>query len=132
MPRAVDELLRLAGPSRAVFRRAHSVTVIGGERIAAGDGVILMLSAANRDPERFASADRIDLERETTGHVAFGRGAHSCSGSALIRMAMAVATRALLDRAPHVDVAGDVEWLDGFAIRGPSSLPLQFGLWVLG
>jgi hypothetical protein len=124
MSRAVEELLRLAGPSRAVFRRALHEVEIGGARIPAGEHVVLMLSAANRDPAKFADPERFDLHRDASSHVAFGRGAHSCSGASLIRTAMAIATRALLDDTTDAELAGDVTWIGGFAINGPASLPV--------
>lgn len=122
MPRAVEELLRLAGPSRAVFRRAGGDVQIGDARLGVGDRAVLMLSAANRDPAKYSDPEKLDIHRDTSGHVAFGRGAHSCSGAALIREAIAIGTRALIDATTRLELTGDVEWLDGFAIRGPTSL----------
>ena len=124
VPRAVEELLRLAGPSRAVFRRAQQDFEIGGVCIAEGEHVILMLSAANRDPVKFRNPERFDLDRDSSGHVAFGRGAHACAGASVIRAAMSIATRALLDTTTGVELSGDVAWIDGFAIRGPATLPV--------
>jgi len=108
MPQAIEELLRFAGPSRAVFRK----------------GMTLMLSEANRDPAQFPDPDRLDIRREITGHVAFGGGPHACSGAALIRMAAAVATHALLDATSTIEVSGEPERIDGFAIQGVLSLPV--------
>ena len=124
MPRAIEELLRYAGPSRAVFRQAKSDVCIGDASIGANERVVLLLNEANRDPERFADPDRLDLRRDASAHVGFGKGAHSCAGSSIIRMAAAVATSALLDVLGGVESIGDVEWIDGFAIRGPASLPV--------
>jgi cytochrome P450 len=122
MPRAVEELLRHAGPARAVFRRALTEMAIGRANVAAGDRVILMLSAANHDPARFPEPGRLDVRREAVGHLALGSGAHSCPGAPLIRMAVAVATDALLRMTSAVELVGEVEWIDGFAIRAPSTL----------
>jgi cytochrome P450 len=124
MPRAVEELLRHAGPARAVFRRALAETTIGRASVTPGDRVILMLSAANHDPARFPEPGRLDVRRDAAGHLAFGRGAHSCPGAPLIRMAVAVVTGALLGTASAVEPVGEVEWIGGFAIRAPASLPV--------
>lgn len=124
MPGAVEELLRHAGPSRAVFRRAAARMAIGGASISPGDRVILMLWAANHDPARFPEPGRLDVRRDAAGHLAFGAGPHSCPGAPLIRMAVAVATAALLEATRRVELAGEVEWIDGFAIRVPASLPV--------
>ena len=124
MPKAVEELLRHASPARAVFRRALAEMSIGRARIAPGDRVILRLSAANHDPAQFPEPGRLDVRRDAAGHLAFGRGAHYCPGAPLIRMAVAVATDALLSMMSAVELAGEVEWIGGFAIRAPASLPV--------
>jgi cytochrome P450 len=124
IPGAVAELLRHASPARAVFRRALTEISIGGATIAPGDRVILMLLAANRDPSRFPDPDRLDVRRDAAGHLAFGGGAHFCPGAPLIRMAVAVATGALLRMTSAIEPAGEVEWIGGFAIRAPASLPV--------
>jgi cytochrome P450 len=122
---SIDELLRFAGPSRAVFRRAGpkgSAPLRSDAPIAPGQRVILMLHDANRDPARFPDPDRLDLARDASGHVAFGRGSHSCVGAPVVRLAVEIATNALLEASEgHVGVR-DVQWLDGFAIRAPVSL----------
>ena len=83
-----------------------------------------MLSAANHDPAQFPEPGRLDVRRDATGHLAFGRGAHSCPGAPLIRMAVAVATDALLRMTSAIEPVGEVEWIGGFAIRAPASLPV--------
>jgi cytochrome P450 len=122
MPGAVDELLRHASPARAVFRRALAGLSIDGASVAPGDRVILMLSVANHDPARFPEPGRLDIRRDAAGYLAFGRGAHSCPGAPLIRLAVAVATGALLRLTSAVELVGEVEWIGGFAIRAPDSL----------
>ncbi len=117
----IDEILRFAGPSRVVFRLARSEIHIGDARIEAGQRVALMLARANRDPEKFADPDRLDFARDASAHLAFGRGPHACIGAAVVRMGVVTATNALLCVARDVSIV-DVEWLDGFAIRAPSSL----------
>jgi cytochrome P450 len=114
MPSAIEELLRFAGPSRAQFRRAVASTALGSVRIAKGD--------ANRDPAHFSDPHELDLLRTPRGHLAFGSGGHACVGSPLIRMAAAVATRALFTRFARMRLSPPVQWRGGFAIRGPASL----------
>jgi cytochrome P450 len=123
IPRAVEELLRHAGPSRAVFRRALAEVRIGCAEIGSGDRVVLMLAAANHDSARFANPDHVDFCRGTAEHLAFGAGVHSCSGARLTRIAVAVGTEALLRTTDAVELTGPVEWMNGFAIRAPASLP---------
>jgi hypothetical protein len=123
IPRGVEELLRLAGPARAVFRSALRDTAIGTARIAADDLVILLLAAANRDPFRFPEPDRLLLDRRPNPHLAFGAGAHACAGASVVRAALVAATAALLRGTAAVEVSEPTTWIDGFAIRAPASLP---------
>jgi cytochrome P450 len=124
--RAIEELLRFAGPSRAVFRRARAAVRIGAAHIGAGQRVALMLADANRDATRFPDPDRLDLTRDASGHLAFGRGSHSCVGASIIRLAVTVATQALIGATHGTPSVDAVEWIDGFAIRAPSSLIVTF------
>ena len=124
MPRVVDELLRVASTSRAVFRRAEADRQIGGADIRAGDSVILMIAAANRDPLKFPDPMRVDLTRAAVGHLALGIGVHPCLGASLVRIVVTCATTALLAATTRIEPVGAVEWLDGFAIRAPATLPV--------
>ncbi|MEV5242510.1 cytochrome P450 [Streptomyces cinnamoneus] len=99
--RAVEELLRYVsvvdhGPTRA----AREDVEIGGTTVRAGEVVVVSLAAANRDPRRFPAPDLLDLTRDTTGHLAFGHGAHQCLGGPLARIALDTGLTALLDRLP--------------------------------
>ena len=80
-----------------------------GQHLAPGDRVTLMLSTANRDPARFAEPARFDIDRDAAGHLAFGRGRHACPGAPAIRMAVAVATEALLSATRTVEPLGEAE-----------------------
>lgn len=122
MPAAIEELLRFASPARAVIRYAAGTVAIGSVSIVKGDRVLLQLAAANRDPAQFPEPHRLQLARGASGHLAFGAGPHTCAGSALIRMAAAIATNALLERTTSVELRGPVQWIGGFAIRAPQAL----------
>jgi len=122
MPKAVEELLRYATPSRAQFRRARCAVNINGTKIDAGQRVVLMLAAANRDPEEFPEPDRLDWSRTRVNHVAFGAGPHACVGAALVRTAAAVATKAFLDYFGETELTDAIVWSGGSSIRWPVSL----------
>jgi cytochrome P450 len=94
---AMEELLRYAGPSQAIFRTAREDVKIAGTKLPAGSRAMLALAAANRDPEQFASPNRLDFGRGAVRHLAFGGGLHACLGAQLIRMATAVAIPHLID-----------------------------------
>jgi cytochrome P450 len=84
--------------------------------------VVLLLAAANHDPARFSKPDRLNFARPMPAHLAFGSGPYACSGAQLIRMAVAVATGALLSSADSVELLAAERWIGGFAIRAPAEL----------
>jgi len=125
---AIDELLRYDSPLQMVVRIALDDMYIGDVRIEAGDEVILMLGAANRDPQLFADPDNLDLLRHNAGrHVAFGGGIHHCLGAALARAEGAIAIETLLRRFPDVAPAGRPTRRGTFNLRGLEHLPVTLG-----
>jgi cytochrome P450 len=85
--RIVEEAVRLASPSAAVFRRVVHDTTLGGYPLPAGATLVVSVLSANRDETVFPDSDRFDPDRPTTQrHVAFGQGIHACIGNVLARM----------------------------------------------
>ncbi|MEU6711222.1 cytochrome P450 [Nonomuraea sp. NPDC046802] len=98
---AVEELLRyLSVVASGTTKEATRDTEIGGHPVAAGDLVICALPAANRDARLVPDPDKLDITRDTPGHIAFGHGIHHCLGAPLARMEMRIAFPALLRRFP--------------------------------
>jgi cytochrome P450 len=123
---AVDEFLRYDGPVMMTDRAALADCEIGGHPIRAGQLVVALLGAANRDPERFADPDRLDVARADNHHLAFSQGAHYCLGSQLAKLECELAIGTLLRRFP--DWTGNPEapaWRRSLVIRGPLSLPVR-------
>src|SRR6266571_9306033 len=69
-----------------------------GQTIRQGERVLLILSAANRDPRQFADPDTFDMTRDPNPHVAFGGGIHHCLGANLARLEGQEAFRAITQR----------------------------------
>jgi len=85
------------------------------------------MGAANRDPERFADPDRLDICRQDNRHLAFAWGAHFCFGAPLARLETQVAFETLLRRMPKLRlVAVPVKWRENLAFRGLTALPVMF------
>lgn len=103
LPNAFDEMMRYHGAVASIRRLATVDLTIRGQRIRAGDTVILALAAANRDPEPFPDPDRFSIEREGANrHVGFTIGPYSCMGQALARLEGQIFFRTLLDRFPRL------------------------------
>jgi cytochrome P450 len=127
---AVEELLRyLSVVQNGVARAAVADVEIGGQRIAAGEGVIALLPSANRDPDTFADPDSFDVRRDARGHVAFGYGVHQCIGALLARMELRRALGELVRRFPGLRLAVPEEELrlqHGGAVFGMRELPVRW------
>ncbi|MFG1925885.1 cytochrome P450 [Cryptosporangium sp. NPDC048952] len=129
VPGAVEEFLRWDGPVHlATVRFTASPTVIGGVSIPAGEIVLVSLTSANRDPSRWPDADRLDVRRQPTGHLAFGHGIHHCLGAPLARLEGEVAFRGLLSRFPGLALDTDpslLTWRPSNLIRALDRLPVR-------
>jgi cytochrome P450 len=126
---AVEELLRHVSPvNDATYRVAAEPVEIGGMRISPGDPVLVALSGANRDPSRFGAPDRLDLGRDSSGHLAFGHGIHYCLGAPLARLEAEIAFTGLLARFGSIRLAvpaDSLRWRPSSLIRGLESLPVR-------
>jgi cytochrome P450 len=129
LPAAVEELLRFTSPVNHANDRFTTEDVpVGDTVIPAGEWVFPAISSANRDPAQFPDPDRLDLGRDTSGHVAFGHGIHHCLGAPLARMEAEVALGALLARFPGMSLAvspGELRWRPVSLMNGLESLPVR-------
>ena len=127
---AVEELLRYDGPVElATWRFATEPLEIGGESIGRGDPVLVVLAAADRDPERFPDPDRLDVSRRDNQHLGYGHGIHYCLGAPLARLEAQTALSTLLRRLPGLRLAvdpDDLRWRGGLIMRGLRQLPVEF------
>ena len=125
---AVEELLRwLSIVHSGTAKIATTEVEIAGQRIDAGEFVMLALPAANRDPALRDDPDRLDVTRGAVGHVAFGHGIHHCLGAPLARMEMRIAFPALFRRFPGLRAVGDeAEFRTFHIIYGLASLQVTW------
>src|SRR6266849_2734224 len=121
---AVEELLRFDSPVQVTGRIASEPLEIGGQHIEAGQWVLPLLGAANRDALQFSEPDRLDLTRNPNPHVGFGRGIHFCLGAPLARLEGQMAIAALVQRFPKLELAGKPIRRDQITLRGLKSLPV--------
>jgi cytochrome P450 len=124
---AVEELLRYDSPVQATSRLVTEEVALDGHTVKAFQQVVLLLGAANRDPEQFTNPDRLDITRDEGSSLSFSHGIHFCLGAPLARIEAQIALPALLQRFPNLKLATErVEWGEGIILRGLKSLPVTF------
>ena len=127
LPSAVEELLRFESTTQYTGRVASEDTHLGGRLIRKGDAVIAVLAAANRDPLRFVSPEKLDLTRSDNRHVALSWAAHYCLGAPLVRMAASIAFSTILHRLPELTlVTMQPKWRGMAAMRSLHFLDVRF------
>jgi cytochrome P450 len=125
LPGAVNELLRYDGPVQMVGRSAKEDLEIGGKQIRAGQVVLCLVAAGNRDPAQFPDPDRLDVRRKENRQLGFGHGIHFCLGAHLARIEAAIALGTLLRRFPRIRLASEaLDWQPNYGLRGLTSLPV--------
>lgn len=125
---AVEEMLRYDTPAPALRRVALTDIAVGGRTIPRGEGMVLLLAAAHRDPAAFDQPDRFDITRTPNPHLGFGHDAHYCVGAALAKLEARIAIATLLRRCPTLALESEaLAWEDTFVVRGLKSLPLVIG-----
>ncbi|TDD84071.1 cytochrome P450 [Actinomadura darangshiensis] len=108
LPAAIEEILRWTSPVVYFLRAATRPVVLGGQKVEAGEYLMLLYGSANRDAAAFGpDADRFDAARrpEAPG-LAFGYGPHFCLGAALARLELRVLLEELADRFTAVATEG--------------------------
>jgi len=123
---AVEEALRINPTTRWVTREAAETFDYKDLTIEKGTTVHMFTFASGTDPEKFSNADRIDLERESAPHYAFGGGVHHCLGHFVARSDMMAALPALATRITNIKMSPEGRWLPDSGNTGPATLPITF------
>ncbi len=130
----IEETMRYDPPVQLVGRIAGEDMTIGGadgrqERsdrgsvtVAKGDTMMLLLAAAQRDPEAIDRPDAFDPDRESIRHLGFGKGPHFCLGAPLARLEASVALSAVTARFPNARIAGEPVYKPNVTLRGLATL----------
>jgi cytochrome P450 len=104
----VEEAMRLYGSVMYRFRVSNEDCMIAGQEVKKNQVLILLHSAANRDPGHFACPHAPDLgRRPISDHLAFNKGPRSCIGIGLARIEMRETLEAVLDRLAGVRLDPD-------------------------
>lgn len=126
---AAEELVRYLGVGVGLLRTATEDTELGGQRIAAGDYIVVAVQSANRDPALYPDGDRLDIARGHGPHLGFGHGAHACVGQQIARIELTTVLRGLATRVPSLRTArplGEIVFKTDTVVRGPAELPVSW------
>jgi cytochrome P450 len=124
---AIEEMLRYASPVSHFKRTVMHDTEIRGQKMKAGERVVLFYGSANRDEDVFDRPDEFDIGRDPNPHVAFGAGGpHLCLGMHVARVELAVMFRELLARMPNIEPNGPIERMHSSFIAGIHSMPVRY------
>jgi cytochrome P450 len=133
IPDAVEELLRFVNfsgdGSIPMSRITREEVRLGGITIPAGETMLPLMAAANRDPAAFFEPNRLDLLRAPKTHLTFGAGAHHCLGAQLARLELQEGLRGLLTRLPGLRLAVPVQEIvfhEGQTIATMRELPVTW------
>ncbi|HZZ49383.1 MAG TPA: cytochrome P450 [Pseudonocardia sp.] len=127
LPSAIEEINRWASVVQYMRRTATSDTEIAGQRIHAGDAIVMWHASANRDPAVFDSPDTFDVARSRCPHQAFGAGGrHHCLGAPLARLELTVAFAEILRRMPDIELTGPIQRLTGNWLQSVKSMPIAY------
>ena len=128
-PRVFEETLRWVSPAAYIPRMVTRDTELGGYKLTEGTLVACMVASANRDESKFSRPDEFDINRQETGHFAFGSGVHICAGMWAARLGIGrIGVPMLFDRFPTIRSAEDgreSEW-HGFVFRGMTRYPVTW------
>lgn len=120
----LDEALRWASPTNHFMRYALQDVELRGEKIRAGDAVVVWLGAANRDAEAFADPFTFDIRRKPNRHLAFGSGPHYCVGHTVARMSLKILFTELFQTFESFEFAGGIEHLHSNFVAGIKHMPM--------
>ncbi|GAA3058617.1 cytochrome P450 [Streptomyces glomeratus] len=124
---AVEELLRYDSALAMVTRTALEDADVAGIPVRAGEYVVVMLAAANRDPAAFDAPERLDVTRPGTRNLGFGHGIHFCVAAPVARMIAQEALAALIKHDVRLDETRQVVRWPGISLRVIGELPIVLG-----
>jgi len=123
----IAEAMRFDAPLHLFTRYAQSsVELHPGIVVEKGEQVALLLGAANRDPNRFASADQFIPDRDDGATVAFGAGLHFCVGAILAKLEMRIGINTLFKRLPGIELIETPVYQNSFHFHGLEALKVRW------
>ncbi|MDM7941241.1 MAG: cytochrome P450 [Hydrogenophaga sp.] len=121
---ALEEVLRFDSTFHSFYRTSTQDVELGGIIVKAGQKIVVFIASANRDPRRWPNADRFDITRRATGHMAFGTGIHGCAGQMMARLEGEIVLTALARRVASFRLDGEPVQHFNNTVRGLKHMPV--------
>ncbi len=125
LPLAIEEMLRWTCPLHYFRRTATCDAEIRGQKISAGDRVVMLYSSANFDEEVFSEPMKFDIARDPNPHMAFGHGIHLCLGANLARMEARVFFEEFFRHFKQIESRGEPVFIRSNSIHGYKEMPVM-------
>ena len=127
IPNWIEETLRYDNSTQMLARTLTRDITLHGQQLYAQDRAVILVGSANRDERVFANADVYDIRRDSSAHLAFGKGTHFCLGASLARLEARVALEAIHARLPDYEIdAARLVRVHSPNVRGFASVPITF------
>ena len=122
----IPEIIRWQTPLTHMRRIAKHDVSFQGQRIKAGDKVVMWYVSGNRDETAIDDPERFWIDRQNPRHhLSFGFGIHRCMGNRLAEMQLRVLWEEIMDRFEHVEVVGEPVRIASNFVRGIAELPVR-------
>lgn len=121
---AFEEAVRYETPIQSFCRTTTRQVEIGGTPVEAGEKVMMVFAAANRDPRRWERPDAYDVTRDVSGHLGFGAGVHMCAGQMVAKLEGELLLAELARRVESIEISGPVTRRYNNVLRGLESVPI--------
>jgi len=119
-----EETLRYTSPIHTFCRTASRDTDVGGVKIQEGTKILCVLGSANLDEEHWSEADKFDIERKPTDHLALGVGVHGCVGQNVARAELATVLSVIADKVESIELTGEAIWRPNNSVHRLDRLPV--------
>ncbi len=123
---AVEEVVRWTTPVNHMKRRVMQDYELRGQKLRAGDWLVMFYASANRDEEVFEAPFEFRIGRNPNRHLGFGIGEHFCLGANLARRSQRALLAELADRVEYMELAGEAEQIHSAFVVGLKKLPMRY------
>lgn len=121
-----EETLRYTSPIHTFLRTANLDTEVSGVKIEEGTKILCVLASANLYEDHWPQADRFDIDRRPSDHLALGVGVHGCVGQNVARAETDAILTAIANKVRSIDFAGEPVWRPNNSVHTLDRLPLSF------